>query len=177
LYYYGRMTLRSLFVAAALLVIAAVPARADITAFIGANTTPANRQVRGAALGFGVLLVGVELEYSYTPDDVTAIAPSLKTGMGNVVLQTPVAFMGFQPYVTAGAGVYQEELGTHSDTSVGFNTGGGVKISLAGPIRVRVDYRVFKLGSGALNTPAHRFYAGLNLNFLATCPGRTPARG
>jgi opacity protein-like surface antigen len=83
--------------------------------------------------------------------------------MGNVVLQTPMAFMGFQPYFTTGAGIYQEELGTHSDTSVGFNTGGGVKISLAGPIRLRVDYRVFKLGSGALNSPAHRFYAGLNL--------------
>jgi opacity protein-like surface antigen len=149
--------------AAVLLALTAAPARADITAFIGANTTPANRQVRGAALGFGVLLVGVELEYAYTPDDVTAIAPSLKTGMGNVILQTPVAFMGFQPYFTVGAGVYQEELGTHSDTNIGFNTGGGVKVSLAGPIRLRVDYRIFKLGSGALNTPAHRFYAGLNL--------------
>jgi opacity protein-like surface antigen len=149
--------------AVALLALTAIPARADLTAFIGANTTPANRQVRGAALGFGVLVVGVEIEYSYTPDDPSAVAPSLKTGMGNVILQTPVAFMGFQPYFTTGAGVYQEELGTHSDTSVGFNTGGGVKISLAGPIRLRVDYRIFKLGSGALNSPAHRFYAGLNL--------------
>jgi len=155
--------LRSLVVAAALLAVTSTPARADITAFIGANTTPANRQVRGAALGFGVLVVGIELEYAYTPDDVSAVAPSLKTGMGNVILQTPVAFMGFQPYFTVGAGVYQEELGTHSDLNVGFNTGGGVKVSLVGPIRLRVDYRVFKLGSGALYTPAHRFYAGLNL--------------
>jgi opacity protein-like surface antigen len=149
--------------AVALLAASAAPARADITAFIGANTTPANRQVRGAALGFGILLIGVELEYAYTPDDLAAVAPSLKTGMGNVILQTPVAFMGFQPYFTTGGGIYQEELGTHSDTGVGFNTGGGVKVSLAGPIRLRVDYRVFKLGSGALNSPAHRFYAGLNL--------------
>jgi len=28
-----------------------------------------------------------------------------------------------------------------------------------------VDYRVFKLGSGALYSPAHRVYAGLNLSF------------
>jgi opacity protein-like surface antigen len=109
----------------------------------------------------GLLIVGVEFEYAYSPDDLTAIAPSLKTGMGNVLLQTPVAFMGFQPYFTTGAGIYQEELGTHSDTGVGFNTGGGVKVTLAGPIRLRVDYRIFKLGSGALNSPAHRFYAGL----------------
>lgn len=155
--------IRSAGIAILLLALTSAPARADITAFIGANTTPANRQVRGAALGFGLLVVAVELEYSYTPDDPTAIAPSLKTGMGNLLLQTPVAFMGFQPYFTTGAGIYQEELGTHSDTGVGFNTGGGVKVSLAGPIRLRVDYRVFKLGSGALNSPAHRFYAGLNL--------------
>jgi len=146
-----------------LLAFTSVPARADITAFLGANTTPANRQVRGGALGFGLLIVGFEIEYAFTPDDLTATAPSLKTGMGNVILQTPVAFMGFQPYFTTGGGFYQEELGTHSDTGIGLNTGGGVKVSLAGPIRLRVDYRVFKLGSGALNSPAHRFYAGLNL--------------
>ncbi len=155
--------IRTAGIAVALLALSAPPARADITAFIGANTTPANRQVRGAALGFGLLIVAFEVEYAYTPDDLTATAPSLKTGMGNVLLQTPVAFMGFQPYFTTGAGLYQEELGTHSDTGIGFNTGGGVKVSLAGPIRLRVDYRVFKLGSGALNSPAHRFYAGLNL--------------
>src|SRR5256885_10833921 len=94
--------------AAALLLAVAAPARADITAFLGANTTPANRQVRGAALGFGLLVVGAELEYAYTPDDPTAVAPSLKTGMANVLLQTPVTFMGFQPYFTTGLGIYQE---------------------------------------------------------------------
>ena len=155
--------IRTVGIAVALLALTSAPAMADVTAFIGANTTPANRQVRGAALGFGLLVVAVELEYAYTPDDPAATAPSLKTGMGNVLLQTPVAFMGFQPYFTTGGGLYQEELGTHSDTGVGFNTGGGVKVSLAGPIRLRVDYRIFKLGSGALNSPAHRFYVGVNL--------------
>ena len=155
--------IRTAGMAVALLALTSVPARADITAFIGANTTPANRQVRGAALGVGLVVIGFEAEFAYTPDDLAATAPSLKTGMGNVILQTPVAFMGFQPYFTTGAGLYQEELGAHSDTGIGFNTGGGVKVSLAGPIRLRVDYRVFKLGSGALNSPAHRFYAGLNL--------------
>ena len=155
--------IRTVGLAVVLLALTSVPARADLTAFIGANTTPANRQVRGAAVGVGLLVVGFEFEYAYSPDDLTAAAPSLKTGMGNVILQTPVAIMGFQPYFTTGGGIYQEELGAHSDTSVGFNTGGGVKVSLVGPLRLRVDYRIFKLGSGALNSPAHRFYAGLNL--------------
>jgi opacity protein-like surface antigen len=155
--------IRTIGLAVALLALTSVPARADLTAFLGANTTPANRQVRGAALGIGVLVIGFEFEYAYSPDDPSAAAPSLKTGMGNLLLQTPVAFMGFQPYFTTGGGIYQEELGAHSDTSVGFNTGGGVKVSLVGPLRLRVDYRIFKLGSGALNSPSHRFYAGLNL--------------
>jgi hypothetical protein len=145
--------------------LAATPARADITAFIGANTTPSNRQVRGGALGFGLLVVGFELEYAFTPDDPSTRAPSLKTGMGNLVLQSPAAFFGVQPYFTTGGGIYREELGLRQDTGFGLNTGGGVKVSLLGPLRLRVDYRVFKLGSGALNSPAHRVYAGLNLKF------------
>jgi hypothetical protein len=66
--------------------------------------------------------------------------------------------------VTAGAGFYSETLGAHNDMGLAYNTGGGVKISLAGPLRLRVDYRVFTLG-GALYSPAHRIYAGLNLKF------------
>jgi len=161
----GRSMYRTLALAAVLLVLASTPARADITAFIGANTTPANRQVLGGALGFGLLVVGFELEYAFTPDDVAARAPSLKTGSGNLILQTPVALFGFQPYFTTGGGFYHEELALHSDTGFTINTGGGVKISLAGPIRLRVDYRLFKLGSNALNPTSQRIYAGLNLKF------------
>jgi hypothetical protein len=157
--------IRAMGIATLFLLSTVAPARADITAFIGANTTPANRQVRGGALGFGVLIIGFEGEYAFTPDDPRASAPSLKTGIANVVLQSPVPFFGIQPYFTTGGGFYQEELGLHSDTGFAVNTGGGVKVTLAGPIRLRVDYRIFKLGSGALYSPAHRIYAGLNLKF------------
>jgi len=85
--------------------------------------------------------------------------------MGNVLLQTPGPIFGFEPYFTTGGGIYHEALGTHEDTSFGANLGGGVKVSLVGPLRVRIDYRVFKLGSDALYSPAHRFYVGLNLKF------------
>ena len=157
--------MRRVLTMTALLFLAAAPARADITGFIGANLTPDNRAVAGGALGFGLLIVGFEFEYAYTPDDPQASAPSLTTGSGNALLQTPIPIFGFQPYATAGVGFYRETLGTHQDTSGAFNTGGGVKISLIGPLRLRVDYRVFKLGSGALYSPAHRIYAGLNLKF------------
>jgi hypothetical protein len=148
-----------------LLAIAVEPARADATAFIGANTTPSNRPVKGFSVGMGLIIVAFEFEYAKTSDDVAAMAPSLKTFMGNVLLQSPLPIFGLQPYVTTGGGIYRETLGAHQDTAAGTNVGGGVKVSLAGPLRLRVDYRVFKLGSGALSSPAHRIYAGLNLKF------------
>lgn len=157
--------LSSLCLAGTILLAAAAPARADITGFLGANTTPANRQVLGGAIGFGLLVIGGEFEYAFTPDDPAARAPSLKTGTGNLVLQTPVPIFGFQPYFTTGGGFYHEALNVRTDTGFALNTGGGVKISLAGPFRLRVDYRVFKLGSGALNPTSQRIYAGLNLKF------------
>jgi hypothetical protein len=140
-------------------------ASADATAFIGANTSPANRTVKGFAVGAGLLVIGFEFEYADTTDDLAAAAPSLKTGTGNMLLQTPVAFAGIQPYFEIGGGVYHEELGTVSNTGFVGNAGGGVKISLVGPIRLRVDYRVMTLANGALTTPAHRIYAGLNVKF------------
>jgi hypothetical protein len=162
------MSLRRPLGVVSLVLLTAAPARADITAFIGANTTPDNRQTRGLAIGAGLLMVGFEFEYADTTesDNPATPAPSLKTGMGNVLLQTPTAIMGLQPYVTAGAGLYNESLGTtHDVTSGAVNTGAGVKISLIGPLRLRVDYRVFKLAGGALYSPAHRVYAGVNLKF------------
>jgi opacity protein-like surface antigen len=160
-------TLRALAVAVGVFVAGAAHARADATAFLGANTTPENRRVQGIAVGAGLLLVAFEFEYASTPESTGPLgaAPSLKTGSGNLLLQAPFAIAGFQPYVTAGAGLYHESLGTFGHTGFAPNTGAGVKIALAGPLRLRVDYRVFKLGDAALYSPAHRIYAGLNLKF------------
>ena len=159
----------ALLMALGLVVLAPSSAFADATLFLGANTSPANRTAKGFALGAGLLFIGFEFEYSDTTDDLPSRAPALKTGMGNLLLQTPGSFFGIQPYYTVGGGVYHEDLGTNGsiadNTGFGMNTGGGVKISLLGPIRLRVDYRVFSLKNGALTTPAHRVYAGVNLKF------------
>jgi hypothetical protein len=143
----------------------ASPAVADATVFLGANVTPENRRATGLAIGAGLLIVGLEFEYATSPEDLIKAAPKLSTGMGNVLLQTPIAILGFQPYATAGAGVYRERLGTRQETGIGLNSGAGVKMNLIGPLRLRFDYRVFRLGSGALHSPAHRVYLGLNLKF------------
>jgi len=151
--------------ALAIALLGASPAWADATLFIGATTTPENRAVKGFAAGGGFLVVAFEFEYASTSADEDTLSPSLKTGMVNVLFQSPIAIHGFQPYFTTGTGVYRERLGDLVETGLAPNVGGGVKIGLAGPLRLRVDYRVLKLGSGALYSPAHRVYAGLNLKF------------
>ena len=140
-------------------------ASADITAFIGANPTPESRPVRGFAIGAGMLIVGFEFEYASTSEDLEEAAPGLKTYMGNGLLQTPVPIAGMQVYATAGGGVYRETLDDVSETHFGVNIGGGVKMTLAGPLRLRLDYRVFTLQGDPRHERPHRFYAGLNLKF------------
>ena len=156
---------RSLVLAAGILLAAVPQAFADVTLFVGSTTTPSARQVRGFAIGGGILVLGFEFEYSDTREDVAELAPSLRTGMGNVLFQTPVAIGRFQPYFTTGAGFFRESLNGESETSLGGNAGGGVKVKLAGPLRARFDYRVFRLRGEPLHDVVHRLYAGANLAF------------
>jgi len=160
---------RRLLIAAAtcLLCALASPAFADLTLFLGVNPTPERRTVKGAALGTGLLVVGFEFEYASTSEDETTKSPSLTTGMGNVLLQTPIPIHGFQFYGTAGGGIYREVLHQpdHRETSFGSNIGAGTKITLTGPLRVRFDYRLFNLRGDPLYPRVHRFYAGANLAF------------
>ena len=122
-----------------------VPARAaaDVTFFAGFSPTPQNRSARGFAVGVNILIVGFEFDYANTREDPAHAAPGLKTGMFNVLVMTPTS--GIQLYVTAGGGVFREYVVGTTETNFGTNIGGGVKIRLVGPLRVRLDYRVFNL--------------------------------
>ena len=144
------------------------PARADLTGFVGINPTPVNRGVKGFAVGAGMLIVGFEAEYCDTSEDVVLAGPRLRTFMFNGLVQTPIPIAGMQFYGTAGGGGYREEFSTvvdSSETNVGTNIGGGAKISLAGPLRLRVDYRIFHLHGSPRHDTVQRFYAGINLKF------------
>ena len=140
-------------------------AYADATVFLGATTIPSNRQLRGAAIGAGFLVVGAEFEYATVSEETADDAPALRTGMANVYVQPPLALAGVRPYATIGVGVYREQLGDLTTTNVGFNSGGGIKVSLLGPLSARLDYRVFKLRGAAIAPLIHRYYVGLNLGF------------
>lgn len=159
------MRLARLLVLSGLLLLTASNAWADATVFLGTATAPSNRTTRGFAIGAGLLIIGFEFEYGDTVEDELDAAPSLRTGMGNLLIQTPFAIAGFQPYFTTGAGVYRESLGSIDETNFGINNGGGVKISLVGPVRARVDYRVFSLRGSPIEDTVQRLYVGLNLKF------------
>ena len=137
-------------------------AGADATAFWGFSPTPSNRGVKGFAIGLSLIVVGFEFEYANTSEDITELAPSLRTGMINGLIQTPTRT---QFYLTAGGGFYRERLAGEGETHFGSNIGGGMKLALAGPLRLRVDYRVFNLRGNPLHKNPQRIYFGANLTF------------
>jgi opacity protein-like surface antigen len=159
-----RRRLTPLVLAIAGLLVAPARARADVTAFVGVSPSPSNRTVTGLAFGLSLLVVGVEFEYANTREDLEVAAPSLKTGMVNLLVHTPDV-SGVQVYGTVGGGGYREQLAAREDTSFAMNLGGGVKIALAGPLRLRLDYRVFTLKGSPVESRPQRFYAGVNVAF------------
>ena len=157
---------RPMFVLAlAMTAIAATPARAaaDLTFFLGLNRTPETRTTRGFGVGINLLVVGFEFEYANTREDELDLAPGLTTSMFNGLIITPTS--GIQLYATAGGGFYRERLGSVQETHFGTNVGGGVKMTLVGPLRLRLDYRVFNLRGSPLHSTPQRFYAGANIAF------------
>jgi hypothetical protein len=157
-----KRSLSVLLLAAVLMAATPAPGWADVTAFLGVSPTPHTRPSKGFAIGLSLIVVGFEFEYSATSESETEPAPGLRTGMINGLIQTPTRT---QLYLTAGGGFFRERSGEESETSFGTNIGGGMKIGLAGPLRLRVDYRVFALRGDPLFKNPQRFYAGLNLAF------------
>jgi opacity protein-like surface antigen len=151
-----------------MLPLSVVPAAADLTGFIGVNPTPVKRPVKGLAIGTGLIIVGFEAEYADTSEDLVLRGPRLRTVMFNGLAQTPIPIAGMQFYGTAGGGFYRESFSDQpnaNETNVGINVGGGAKISVAGPLRLRLDYRVFTLKGTPRHANVQRFYAGINLKF------------
>lgn len=164
---------RAAGIVAALLVLStAKTATADITGFLGLSGGPSVRTTWGLAAGISFLVVGVEFEYADVADSPENAAPRIRTGSGNLLLQTPFAVGGIQLYGTAGAGGYRMTWEVplagqgSSETNAAVNLGGGVKLGLLGPLRLRADYRYFRfMGAPAGQENIHRFYIGANLAF------------
>ncbi|MGE3177454.1 MAG: hypothetical protein AB7O32_08290 [Vicinamibacterales bacterium] len=161
------MRTRSWTLLLALAWLAASPARAaaDVTAFLGVSPTGGTRSARGLAAGAGLVVVGFEVEGARVVQDEAGGGPALTTGMANILVQTPIEVSRLQFYGTTGAGVYRETLGDRRETSLATNIGGGVKIRVAGPVKLRLDYRLLRLRGAPVHDTYHRVYAGATLGF------------
>ena len=159
-----RMRLVRPFLVAALLLASTSPAYADFTFFVGSNQTPENRALKGLAMA-GSGMITFEFEYAGHGDDDEEGTPGLYTYSFNAMVQTPFAVFGFQPYATAGTGLYRETLDERKETAWTFNSGVGVKTNIFGPIKLRVDYRVLKLTGEPLYETVHRVYSGVHITF------------
>ena len=159
-------------IAAALLLVATTPAfaYADVMLipFFGINFAgdsgktfsdgrEAKQQTFGVSAGFlGGGVVGLEADFGYSPDffgKSDTGGSSVTTVVGNLVLAIPFGGQkgfGIRPYFLAGAGVLRStaDFGSvfdeGSETSLAWNTGGGVLLFFGNSYGVRFDIRYFK---------------------------------
>jgi hypothetical protein len=149
----------------ALILLVPCSASADLTGFYGKTRAGgSNRTVKGAALSVG-RTAKFEFEYATTQKDLSKEQPQLTTYMLSSLIQSPNTASRMQLYGVTGVGKYRETLGAVSESNYGFTFGAGMKMRIAGPIGVRVDYRIFTLRGTPTYKKPQRLYAGLNLTF------------
>jgi hypothetical protein len=127
----------------ALVLMNPVSARADATVLVGGTSVDALRPSFGFSFGYRPSAVGFEIEYlSTTPGDYTA------GGIFASLIVQPVTISNVQIFAVGGVGVWGEGFAGGKRTGVlsAGNVGGGVLVPLVGPLRLRLDYRLFLLG-------------------------------
>ena len=156
------------------LVASAVPAQADAAAFVGAMTAGSPRPAFGVSFGRCPSVFGFEIEYAGTLGAATSTSSSAGGINANIMVQSRSPIHGLQFYGIGGFGLYGETFGSGvgSGEILAGDIGGGAKIGLAGPLKLRLDYRVFLLGDApdaargvVVHQHPQRFSVGLSLAF------------
>ena len=115
------------------------------------SPTPENRTALGFSGGIGLLIVGFEFEYANMTEDDRTRSQGCGPGPATCFCRRRSISGGVSSMGPPAAVPINEELRDQSETNAAANFGGGAKINLVGPLRLRLDYRVFKLqGSPAL---------------------------
>ena len=144
--------MRTHVVRAALMVVLlagiAAPAAAEGTLLFGLQTTSAPHPTVGVAWGRWPGTVGFELEYAGSIGKKSPSAPAVATITVNALVRTPLRVHGCQVYALGGFGVYGEVTsdGRGSGEVGARDIGGGTTIPIGGPLKLRLDYRVYFLG-------------------------------
>ncbi len=142
----------------------------NVTAFAGVAMAAGPHVAIGVAVGVRPRPgpVSIEFEYSRSRSDPPAGVPAIVTFSGNLLVQLPIRPSRFQFYGTFGVGLYVLLLDHRSsEPNDARNFGGGVKITLAGPLKLRMDYREFRLAriGGEDHSNEHRFCVGIVTGF------------
>jgi hypothetical protein len=151
---------------AALFVMLPMSARADVTVLVGVMSVGGPRPAVGWAFSYCPSVVGFEIEYFGTPGGATTDHSSAGGIFASLIVQ-PATTSNLQFFAIAGFGIFDHGGGVYNAT----NVGGGVKIRIVGPLRLRLDYRLFVLGDlqdgdrGPTTKYPQRFSAGLQLVF------------
>ena len=173
----GTKALRHALFIVVVLTFSAAPAAAqgrevpiNATAFAGAAMTPDPHVAIGIAVGVRPrpTPVSLEFEYSRSGGDPAEGVPAIGTFSGNLLLQFPVPSSRYRFYGYFGVGVYSLSLDSRVSEPEGFwNVGGGAKITIAGPLKLRLDYRAFRLApiSGEYHSNPHRLSLGIVAGF------------
>ena len=126
----GRLRARALpLVLLGAILLPSTPAFADATVFVGSS----NQLAKGVAIGVGLLVIGFEFEFSDTGQSLEDRAPHCAPAWETSCFRLPFQSPDFSCHFTTGTGIYRERLEPHQETNIGFNTGGGAKISASGP--------------------------------------------
>lgn len=163
--------MRSLLLAGVVLAGSASPAHADLNMFAYV-ASPAPRPAFGWSFGRASEAVGFEVEYAGYQASRDS-RPTLGTIGASAVIQMPTRDNGLRWYGTVGFGMYAASWPNGGGSSGGTRNGGvGVKLPLAGRLKIRVDYRYFRFHADAdadvtarRYTGSHRLSAGLTLTY------------
>jgi len=143
----------------------------NLTTFAGMAMVPGAHAVLGVAVGVkprDQVPVSLEFEYARTRSDPAGGVPSIASFVGNILIHPSRHPPGLRIYGTIGAGLYVQILNRRSsEANDAWNIGGGIKIALAGPLQLRLDYRSFFLApvTGEYHSNEHRVYAGITLGY------------
>lgn len=131
----------------ALVLMNPLSARADATVLVGLMSVDALRPSFGFSFGYRPSAVGFEIEYLSTLGPTTPGHFSAGGIFASVIVQ-PVTISNVQVFAIGGFGIWGEGFSGGKGTGVldAKNVGGGVLVALAGPMRLRLDYRLFLLG-------------------------------
>jgi hypothetical protein len=146
----------------------------NMTGFAGVAVASGPHPANGVAVGLKPQPgpVSLEFEYSRSRRDQVAGVLAIETLACNILVQPSRQRSRFQFYGTFGVGLYaplhdpsRRRGGVHqsSEPDSARNIGGGAKVTLAGPLKLRMDYRAFFLAGGESNQ--HRFYVGIVTGF------------